>query len=130
MLLFSLANNTYHHSLTLFSYSSAITSSLASYSYGGAVVCESFLHGNETDYISRANDWPPQDIWNATISLQNMQNVTLDGHSLVNRTPVDCFKYYDNSFNQRTNVLIVTKDDATPEPWSEHSCSSGARSTV
>lgn len=55
-----------------------------------------------------------------------MQNVALDGHSLVNRTPVDCFKYYDNSFNQRTNVLIVTKDDPTPEPWSEHSPSSGA----
>ena len=81
MLLFNLTNIKYHQSLTLFSYSSAITLSLASYLYGGAVVRESFLHGaawgNESDYNSRANDWPRQDIWNATITLQNTQNVAL-----------------------------------------------------
>jgi hypothetical protein len=108
--------------LTLFvtsRYNSAISSSLASYGYAAAVVNEKFLHGNSsTDIMDSQFDgsqWPQVQHWDPLTSLFDMQRVALDGHTLVNRSQIDCLNVYTDMYGARTNLLMVTQDASSTE---------------
>src|SRR2546421_6299162 len=91
-------------------YNSAISSSLASYGYAAAVVNEKFLHGNTTDITGLRFDssqWPQVKHWDPLTSLFDMQKVALDGHTLVNRSQIDCLNVYTDMYGARTNLLMV-----------------------
>jgi hypothetical protein len=100
-------------------YNSAISSSLASYGYAAAVVNEKFLHGNSsTDIMDSQFDsslWPQVQHWDPLTSLFDMQRVALDGHTLVNRSQIDCLKVYTDMYGARTNLLMVTQDASSTE---------------
>jgi hypothetical protein len=39
-----------------------------------------------------------------------MQRVALDGHTLVNRSKIDCLNVFTDMYGARTNLLVVTED--------------------
>lgn len=100
-----------------FIYNSAISSSLASYSYGGAVVTESFLQGaawgNASAYAAQYFAWPDPKIWNGTEVLMKMQKAALDTQTLVNLSKSDCLDLYTNLYSDRTNMMVVLEDGPT-----------------
>jgi hypothetical protein len=103
-------------------YNSAISSSLASYGYTAAVVNKKFLYGNNgTDAEGvqfkpwQSTPLPNLNNWDPVVSLFNMQKVALDGHTLVNRSKIDCLRVYTNVYGDRTNLLMVTGDATDDE---------------
>jgi hypothetical protein len=104
-------------------YNSAISSSLASYGYAAAVVNEKFLHAtNSTDIqvplyegCEGCTQWPGIKGWDPLTSLFHMQKVALDGHTLINRTKIDCLDVYTDMYGARTNLLVVTQDASDTE---------------
>jgi hypothetical protein len=105
-------------------YNSALSSSLASYGYAAAVVNEKFLYGNSSTDIEgptftspceHCSPWPEIEGWDPLTSLFDMQRVALDGHTLVNRSKIDCLNVFTDMYGERTNLLVVTQDVSDTE---------------
>jgi hypothetical protein len=107
----------------VYRYNSAISSSLASYGYAAAVVNENFLRANSsteilgppTNSCQGCSPWPDVNGWDPVTSLTRMQSVALDGHTLVNRSKIDCLNVFTDMYGARTNVLVVTQDASDTE---------------
>jgi hypothetical protein len=109
------------NTLTIFatpSYNSAVSSSLASYGYAAAVVNEKFIHENDSTNIvgpqfnscQHCSAIPEVQGRNSLAPLSYMRKLALDGHTLVNRTKIDCLQVFADMYGDRTNLLIVTRD--------------------
>ena len=61
------------------------------------------------------SQWPEVEGKDLLTSLSNMQKVALDGHTLVNRSKIDCLGVFTDMYGDRTNVLIVTQDASDTE---------------
>ena len=100
-------------------YNSAIFSSLSSYDYALATVSDSFVHGgawneaNGTVPISWYAPWgsgPPEDVWNETVALRQMQDSAFDASKMINLTKSECLQNYSDFYARRSNLLIVVED--------------------
>jgi hypothetical protein len=86
-------------------------------------VNENFLHVNTSTHIlgplsnscQACSPWPEVKGWDPLTSLTQMQRVALDGHTLVNRSKIDCLRVFTDMYGDRTNVLIVTQDASHAE---------------
>ena len=104
---------------TMCRYNSVLFSSLSSYDYALATVSESFVHGgtwneaNTTVPILWYAPWgpgPPEDVWNETVALRQMQESAFDASKMINLTKTECLQNYSDFYARRSNLLIVVED--------------------